>query len=67
MIIKCNLCLCLLKDLLVGDLKPTREHDVKVMDIVKVNMYLKCKIVGWDVVGFSMLYLNQCEENSSKN
>lgn len=65
-IIKCNLCLWLLKDLLVGDLKPTREPDVKVMDIVKVNMYLKCKIVGWDV-GFSMLYLNQCEENSSKN
>lgn len=45
--------------------KPTQEPDVKVMDILKVNMYLKCMFVRWGV-GFSTVYLNQCEENSSK-
>lgn len=32
--------------LLVDDSKPTREPDVKVVDILRINMDLLCKVLG---------------------
>ena len=35
------------KDWFVVDHKPSQEHDVKVVDILKINMYLLCKNLGY--------------------